>query len=89
MSSEESQESLTYNEVNSWRCDALKLYSRQRCLKVSGSKQGLVARVFAASEIETQTYKPSLYIEGVCMNRSCKQNSCAAQANLLDGLESI
>ena len=51
MSSEEPEESLTYNEVNSWRSDALKLYFRQRGLKVSGSKQELVARVFAASEI--------------------------------------
>ena len=51
MSSEESEESLTYNEVNSWRSDALKLYCRQRGLKVSGSKQELVARVFAASEM--------------------------------------
>ena len=51
MSSEESEESLTYDEVNSWRSDALKLYCRQRGLKVSGSKQDLVARVFAASEM--------------------------------------
>ena len=51
MSSEEPKESLTYNEVNSWRSDALKLYFRQRGLKVSGSKQELVARVFAASEM--------------------------------------
>jgi len=51
MSSEESEKSLTYDEVNSWRCDALKLYCRQRSLKVSGSKQELVARVFAASEM--------------------------------------
>ena len=46
MSSEESKESLTYDEVTSWRSDALKLYCRQRGLKVSGSKQELVARVF-------------------------------------------
>jgi len=52
MSSEESEESLTYNEVSSWRSDTLKLYCRQRGLKVSGSgKQELVARVFAASEM--------------------------------------
>ena len=51
MSSEEPKESLTYNEVNSWRSDALKLYFRQRGLKVSGSKRELVARVFAASEM--------------------------------------
>ena len=51
MSSEESKESLTYDEVTSWRSDALKLYCRQRGLKVSGSKQELVARVFAASEM--------------------------------------
>ena len=51
MSSEESQESLTYDEVNSWRSDALKLYFRQRGGKVSRSKQELVARVFAASEM--------------------------------------
>ena len=51
MSSEESEESLTYDEVNSWRSDALKLYFRQRGWKVSRSKQELVARVFAASEM--------------------------------------
>jgi len=51
MSPEESEEPLTYDEVNCWRCDALKLYCRQRCLKVSGSKQELVGRVFAASEM--------------------------------------
>ena len=37
---------MTYDEVTSWRSDALKLYCRQRGLKVSGSKQELVARVF-------------------------------------------
>ena len=51
MSSEESKESITYDEVTSWRSDALKLYCRQWGLKVSGSKQELVARVFAASEM--------------------------------------
>ena len=50
-SSEEPEESLTYNKVNSWRSDALKFYCRQRGLKDSGSKQELVARVFAASEM--------------------------------------
>ena len=51
MSSEQSEESLTYDEVNSWRSDALKLYCRQRGLKVSGSKQELVTCVFASSEM--------------------------------------
>ena len=51
MSSEESEESLTYDEVNYWRSGALKLYCRQRGLKVSGSKQELVARVFTALEM--------------------------------------
>ena len=46
MSSAQSKESLTYDEVTSWRSDALKLYCRQRGLKVSGSKQELVAHVF-------------------------------------------
>ena len=46
MSSAESKESLTYDEVTSWRSDVLKLYCRQRGLKVSGSKQELVAHVF-------------------------------------------
>ena len=46
MSSEKSKEPLTYDEVTSWRSDAVKLYCRQRGLKVSGSKQELVARVF-------------------------------------------
>ena len=45
------EESLTYEEVNTWRSDALKLCCRKRCLKVSGSKQELFARVFAASEM--------------------------------------
>jgi len=51
VSSEESEESLTYDEVNSQRSDALKLYCRQRGLNVSGSTQELVAHVFAASEM--------------------------------------
>ena len=51
MSSEESKEALTYDEVTSWHSDALKLYCRQQCLKVSGSKQELAAHVFAASEV--------------------------------------
>ena len=46
MSSEESKESLTNDEVTSWRSDALKPYCRQGGLKVSESKQELVARVF-------------------------------------------
>ena len=45
------EESLTYDEVNSWRSDTLKLYCHKRGLKVSGSKQKLVAREFAASEM--------------------------------------
>ena len=51
MSSEESEESLTCDEVNSWRSDTRELYCRQRGLNVSGSKQEMVARVFAASEM--------------------------------------
>ena len=53
MSSEESKEALIYDEVTSWRSDALKLYCHQRGLKVSGIRgnQELVARVFAASEV--------------------------------------
>ena len=51
MSSEQSKEALTYDEVTSWRSGALKLYCRQRGLKVSGSKHEMVARVFAASEM--------------------------------------
>jgi len=51
VSSEESEESLIYDEVNSQRSDALKLYCRQRGLKSSRGKQELVARVFAASEM--------------------------------------
>ena len=46
LSSEESKEPLTYDEVTSWRSDVLKLYCRQQGLKVSGSKQELFARVF-------------------------------------------
>ena len=45
------EESLTYEEVKTWRSDALKLYCHKRGLKVSGSKQKLFARVFAASEM--------------------------------------
>ena len=51
MNSEESEESLTYDEVNTWRSDTLKLYCCQRGLKDSGSKQELVAHVFAALEM--------------------------------------
>ena len=107
MSSDESKESLSYDEVTSWRSDALKLYCRQGGLKVSESKQELVARVFDFTSGEhllypcdcltfsdwsgkkKWTYKPSLYVEGVCAHRSCRQNSRTAQANLWDGLESI
>ena len=46
-----SEESLTYDEVNSWHSDALKLYCRQWGLNVSGRKQELVARAFAALEM--------------------------------------
>ena len=46
-----SEESLTYDEVNSWHSDALKLYCRQLGLNVSGRKQELVARAFAVSEM--------------------------------------
>ena len=46
-----SEESLTYDEVNSWHSDALKLYCRQLGLNVSVRKQELVARAFAASEM--------------------------------------
>ena len=46
-----SEESLTYDEVNSWHSDALKIYCRQLGLNVSGRKQELVARAFAASEM--------------------------------------
>ena len=45
------EESLTYEEAKTWHSDALKLYCRKRGLKVSGNKQELVARVFAASEM--------------------------------------
>ena len=48
-----SEESLTYDEVNSWHSDALKLqiYCRQWGLNVSGRKKELVARAFAALEM--------------------------------------
>ena len=46
-----SEESLTYDEVNSWHSDTLKLYCRQWGLNVSVRKQELVARAFAASEM--------------------------------------
>ena len=45
------EESLTYEEVKTWRSDTLNLYCRKRGSKVSASKQQLVARVFAASEM--------------------------------------
>ena len=37
--------------MNSWHSDAPKLYCRHKGLNVSGSKQELVARMFAASEM--------------------------------------
>ena len=105
MSSAQSKESLTYDEVTSWRFDALKLYCRQRGLNVSGTRQELVARVFDFNpgtvyfhyrmstscihvtallfRIEAANRNgPNLYVEGVCVHRSCSQNSRAAQANL-------
>ena len=56
MSSEESKEPLTYDEVTSWRFDALKLYCRQRGLNVSGTRQELVARVFDFTSGEQLLY---------------------------------
>ena len=46
MSSEESKEPLSYDEVTSWCFEALKLYCCRQGLKVSGSEQELVAGVF-------------------------------------------
>lgn len=43
--------SLTLEEVKAWHVDALKVNCPKRNLKVSGSKAELVARVFAASEM--------------------------------------
>ena len=57
MSSEEAagtSEELTFDEVQTWRVPALKNYCRLRGLKVSGRKEELVARVFAASEMKIQ-----------------------------------
>lgn len=41
---------MSYDTIGTWKVDALKEYLRKRGLKVSGRKQELVARVFAAAE---------------------------------------
>ena len=43
-------EQLSVDEINTWRMDALKHFLIKRGLKVSGRKEELVARVFAAAE---------------------------------------
>ena len=43
-------EQLSFDEINTWRMDALKHFHKKRGLKVSGRKEELVARVFAAAE---------------------------------------
>ena len=43
-------EQLSFDEINTWRMDALKHFLKKRGLKVSGRKEELVARVFAAAE---------------------------------------
>ena len=42
---------LPYEEVKTWTIPALKEFCRRRNLKVSGTKEHLVARVFAAAEM--------------------------------------
>ena len=41
---------LSFDEINTWRMDALKHFLKKRGLKVSGKKEELVAHVFAAAE---------------------------------------
>ena len=43
-------EQLSLDEINTWRMDVLKHFLKKRGLKVSGRKEELVARVFAAAE---------------------------------------
>lgn len=57
--SSETEVSYSYEEIETWKVDALKLYCRRRNLKVSGSKRELVARVFAASEMKIQVQPTS------------------------------
>ena len=51
MSNEEAC-SYTLDILRTWKVEALKLYCRQRGLKISGSKEELVSQVFAASEMK-------------------------------------
>ena len=41
---------LSFDEINTWRMDALKQFLKKQGLKVSGKKEDLVAHVFAAAE---------------------------------------
>ena len=43
-------EQLSFDEINTWRKDVLKHFLKKRGLKVSGRKEELVARLFAAAE---------------------------------------
>lgn len=76
-----SKESLTYDEVNSWCSDALKLSCRQRDLNVSGSHQPVCSCVCSLGNWWEFCWRKD--------RNHCRQNSRAAQANLCHALERI
>ena len=43
-------EKLSFDEINTWKMDALKYFLKKRVLEVSGRKEELVTCVFAAAE---------------------------------------
>ncbi|XP_064645911.1 uncharacterized protein LOC135499174 [Lineus longissimus] len=47
----------TFDLISSWKIPELKLFLNKRGLKTSGSKQELVARVFAANELDLPIIK--------------------------------
>ena len=82
-SNDSNAECFSYDEIGTWRVEALKEYLRRRDLRVSGRKEELVARVFAAAEqnlpvcmdadarvVQTQREKESLLTtpEGILLS---------------------
>ena len=95
-SNDSNAECFSYDEIGTWRVEALKEYLRRRDLRVSGRKEELVARVFAAAEqnlpvcmdadarvVQTQREKESLLTtpEGILPDPSTLQNGWVGERN--------
>ena len=95
-SNDSNAECFSYDEIGTWRVKALKEYLRRRDLRVSGRKEELVARVFAAAEqnlpvcmdadarvVQTQREKESLLTtpEGILPDPLALQNGWLGESN--------